>query len=144
MPKKLSPQHAKIASLLHSWGYTLDEAQIVELALAAKPERKAPAVKRDDSEVREVVAEFCKASGVREPNGLWTKPSQNECVMWIAPTKRIIFQCNSKSKIAIVEAVKALRASQLTCATPMSAEKLAISWHAKQSADPTPQLFKDY
>ena len=84
------------------------------------------------------VAEFCRASGIVQPPGLFEKPSTWVAMNWIAPVNRIINQCNGKSKVAIVEGVKALRASRLTCACPKSAEKMAIDWHSKQVAEVQP------
>lgn len=138
MNKKLSLTEQKIAALLQGWGYTLSEAQVAALAMAAKPERKAPAVKRDDSEEKEVIAEFCRASGIVAPPGLFEKPSTWMAMNWQAPVRRIINQCNGKSKVAIAEAVKMNRAQRLPIASPKSVEWGAIEWHSKQVAQVKP------
>jgi len=139
MSRKLSAPEERVASFMQSIGYTLTEAQLAAVVLAVKGERKAPAVKRDDTEMKEVVQEFCKASGLVQPPELFGKPSTWIAINWLAPVTRIIQQCNGKSKVAIVEGVKANRLARLTISSPKSVEATAKDWHAKQVGAEQPQ-----
>ena len=135
MPTKIEKN---IRAALLQNGVAPTDQLVQALMTAVKPERKAPVVKRDDSEVREVVAEFCKASGLVAPPELFVKPSTWVAMNWLAPVTRIINQCNGKSKIAIVEGVRANRLARLTISSPKSVEALAKDWHAKQVAQAAP------